>query len=166
MARGGRRRGAGRPSGSTVLDESEMIDVAAEYARRRNELHELALDQAKTELFARSDYDHLIEQMKLQPDWRADYLPTGFDDDGEPKFSTEGAEYHHEDVEGARRDMAEMELDDSREVPRAFRVVPKRPYSYAQTLRSEVAAWASEKLGKEVTPRMVQSCWKLRQSID
>lgn len=145
MPRGGKRRGAGRPIGSSVLDPWEQIIVASECQRRWREDQELRLTAEQRGYFDRSDYHGAV----------ARYRQSGFRDSDAL-----------EDIEYSRREMARMDADDENDAPSGVRFEVPRPYGLQQKIISEVATWASEKFGKPVSEGVVSSAWAIARKVD
>lgn len=149
--RGGKRPGAGRkPS----LTWEEQLIVAGECEKR---WHSLIEDKRKAMLDAlmrKADYRELVRRAREvpvaeRPSWRTTY---------------EG-EDHADDVVGAIRAMRGMPADSEEEPSRVFHLAPSRPYRARAAIKETVAKWASEKFGKSVSLRTVESCWTMVCSI-
>jgi hypothetical protein len=148
VKRGGKRFGAGRPVGSSVLDALEMIALAAECERRWHEDSQQRLVEQQAAYFARSDYDAATSRVRQA-------LREG-------RRDAEAIE----DVEFARREMAGIDADDAGDGPRVlqFWVAPKR--GLRKQIEADAANWASSRFGKSITPRMVRTVWaNFRRSL-
>jgi len=123
----------------------EMLAVGAECQRRWREDIERRLANAQAEYFGRSDYH----------DATVRYRGSNFSD-------AEALE----DVEFARREMAQMAPEDEAEGPRVVSFAVPRPYGVRRAIITNVASWASERFGKSVSPGVVTSAWKLIRSAE
>lgn len=143
MPRGGRRKGAGRPVGSSVLDELEIITVAAECQRRWNEDCKARLQAAQDAYYDQSDYLEKSTRVRESGGKDAEAL---------------------EDVEFARREMAGTP-DDEPDAPRLVQFEVSRPYRVKEKIIADVAAWASHKFHKNVSQGVVASAWDLAKEV-
>ncbi len=139
MPRGGRRRGAGRKPN---LDVFEALEVAGECTSRWQETIDIRLEAAQQARLNKSDY--LAIQTKLR---------------AVPISSDEGRQLV-EDVSFARREMAGTDPDDETDPPRLITYTVPRPYGARAPIIRDVAAWASARFGKPVSPRTVERAWK------
>ena len=165
--RGGKRPGAGRPRGSTVLNALERLGVGAECQERWSALYAESLRAAEEAVFAGSEYARQIAAINRVPlvD-RPDYLPVttpegtpAIDEDGCQVFRKYVGEAHADDIEGARKQLAGMEVDDPAPAPKLIQITAKRPYRAKRAIVEEVSKWATAAFGRHVSERMVESCW-------
>lgn len=151
MSRGGPRRGAGRkPS----LDILETIDVAGECAARWQALIQGRLEAEQQVHFSKSDYH--ATQAKLRAIPVAERLHFLSSDEGKELL---------EDVEYSRREMADIAPGDEADAPRLITFSVPRPYAARTGIIGDVAAWASARFGKPVSPRTVERAWKYLSSV-
>lgn len=145
MPRGGKRLGAGRPAGSSVLDEWEVLEVAVECSRRWNADAAERLQGLMNAYFARSDYNVATKRFRA----------SGFRD-GEAL----------EDIEYARREMAGMAPENEAEAPKGVRFEVAQRYGLKKIIIAEVAAWATARFGKQVSPGIVKSAWRVLDQVE
>lgn len=139
MPRGGQRRGAGR---KPKMDALESLEVAVECGTRWRDIIDKRLESAQQRRLDKSDY--VATQVKLR---------------AVPISSDEGLQLL-EDVEFARREMAGIDADDETDPPRLITYTAPRPYGARAPIIREVAAWASARFAKPVSPRSVERAWK------
>jgi hypothetical protein len=142
---GGRRNGAGRHA---VLTWEEWLEIGAECEGRFNAIWASNLQAAQDAYFAKSDYLSLIANVHQVP------IPYR-----ENWHSTCEAENHFDDVEGARKQMAGMDVASEESALRQLRFEAVRPYAVKSKIKADVAAWATGRYGKAISERLVQSCW-------
>ena len=171
MTRGGKRAGAGRRPGSTILTWDQRLVLGGQCEHLWRDACAARLKAAEASLFARSDYREQIAALQTVPlDERASYSPRHAphdpeDDDGDEEgatdleYATYAAEAHADDIEGARKLMAGMSIDDPTPAPRLFEIRAARPYGVTRAIVKEAAAWASAQFHKPVSPRMAKTCW-------
>ena len=145
MGRGGKRPGAGRPVGSSVLDAWEQIAVGVECQRRWREDLDRRLAEKQQEYFSRSDYHAAV----------ARYRQSGLRD-------SEALE----DVEYSRCEMAQMNPEDPSDGPRLIHFQAPRPYRLRNRVLREVSQWASQRFGKQVSVGVVRSAWEIQRAVE
>ena len=148
--RGGKRPGAGRPAGTTVLDAWEKIIVGAECQHRWRAELERKLQASQTEVFNRGDSHEVVARARVMPI-----------DERKAWHSTYEGSDHRDDIEGAIKHKVGMPADSPKDAPRLLHIKTTLPYRMRQRILSEVAKWASHKFQKRVTKGLVDSAWKL-----
>ena len=144
MPRGGVRIGAGRP---TALDSIEIMMVAAEYSTRW--AAEVELRTAPT----------LPDEFRLLTD-RVRSVPVE-DRLGFARRATFEAQDYFDDLDSETNDRA-AKLGTTQRRARYFsKPASVRPYGVKKKLEQEVAAWATDLLGKPVSARRVRACHEL-----
>lgn len=155
MPRGGKRLGAGRPAGTSVLDPFETLCVAAECQKRWNADIEQRLGAEKERLLSLSGYNELAARNR-----------EGMRDQGQKWFRTYEGQDLKDDIEGSIREMAGMDPATTKRPPRVFRIEVPRPYRLKEAVLEEVAAWASARFGKKVTPGLVDAAWDVLKRVE
>jgi hypothetical protein len=78
--------------------------------------------------------------------------------------STYAGQDHLEGIEEALRASQGIDLMSEQPAARAITLAVPRPYGARRRIEEDVATWATGKLGRKVSVRMVRSCWsELRQ---
>ena len=141
MPRGGRREGAGRKPGSTVLDPRTRCRIGADASRAWHEACAEAR-RARNKLPALVDIE---EQRKValnipvskRKEWTASPICKTY--------------------------TADMEVE--REALKAHRISVSPPPGGKTRIYKDLAEKWSEKLGRDVSARMVRSCWETVQNL-
>ena len=167
LSRGGKRPGAGRQAGSSILTLEQRLRVGAECQERWQAALRANLHAAEQAAFGNSEYKRQIAAVNLTPlEDRAGLMSlTGadgvpiLDEEGDRLFITEAGRSHAEDIEGARKELAGIEVDSPDPAPRIIEIRAKRPYGLKEPLLRAVSAWAATQFERPVSVRMVESCW-------
>lgn len=165
MTRGGKRPGAGRPR-KPVLDDATRLRIGAEaeklwdLARQRNRRRaianmprrkHIAAIHAKRQRIALSDRQQYLtskEYVQDQEDLEGElWIAAGvddMDDDGEDDVDDDGKD----------------DVDDAPPAPRVRHVKVPRPKGVKPKILQCLSQRWTRKLNKQVTCRMVESCWR------
>ena len=148
-ARGGARPGAGR---KPALDPLERLDIGTECETRWMAII-AARQDAAIAAHTGPEYAAIIEEVHRVPlDERAGW------------HATYEGEEHVEAVEEALRSAQGIDPTAEVRANRLATITVLRPYRAKAPIEAAVAVWATEKFGRSVSIRTVQSCWsELRQ---
>jgi hypothetical protein len=122
-----------------------MVEVGVECQRRWLDDVSQRLTAEQRAYFDRSDYREAVSR----------YRQSGFKDS-----------VALEDIEYSRREMAGMDPEDEADAPKGVHLEVPRPYQLQQKIISDVAAWASEKFGKQVSKGVVESAWAIARKVE
>lgn len=149
MPRGGPRLGAGPPRKLTELEEIEVgAECGSRWTALREEKTAERLNAAYRKRYTRSNY------LQLLADLNRKRLP-GF---------TFSLLKHKAAIRKARlrSSIAPFFVNDPNRIV-TFEANGARPYAQKQKIIEDVAAWATERYGKAVSPRRVTSAWNLHK---
>ena len=145
MPRGGVRKGAGRPKGSTKLSFMKCLQVGMDCEQAWLELVQISLKNALKDINNNVSKEWL-KAKDIPKDKRKKWLE-----------SEEGQDYL-EDVNFALQ--TDQNLDDEEEPTRVLQIIPKRPKGHRKRIIKEVSQRYS------ISERMVESCWKKYRSFE
>jgi hypothetical protein len=150
MPRGGKRIGAGRPF--VLTWEQKVYVIGLECEEHWRVAVAAKLKAAQEAMYNKTDYDAQISRVQS--------ISIA---DRQAWHSTIEAETHADDIQFARREMADMDPETPDEELKLWFDPPSRPYGVRAKIIAEVATWASERFGTAISKRLVTTCWaKLR----
>ena len=145
MPRGGVRKGAGRPKGSTKLSFMKCLQVGMDCEQAWLELVQISLKNALKDINNNVSKEWL-KAKDIPKDKRKKWLE-----------SEEGQDYL-EDVNFALQ--TDQNLDDEEEPTRVLQIIPKRPKGHRKRIIAEVSQRYS------ISERMAETCWKKYRSFE
>lgn len=149
--RGGKRAGAGRQPNLTPIEE---LEVGAACEQRWLAIIEASITTVQAEYFLKSDYIQQMATVNSTPiEDRSAYLQSS------------AFEQHQDDVEFARREMTGMAPDDPALAPVVVTLSAKRPKGPRAKILKEIAEATTQRLGKPITLRTIETAWKRYRSL-
>ena len=145
MPRGGVRKGAGRPKGSTKLSFMKCLEVGKDCERAWRELVQENVQNALREL-----------DNNVSKEWvRARDIPI---EKRKKWLESEEGQNYLEDVHFALQ--TDQNLDDEEDPARVLQIKPKRPIGHRKRIIKEVSQQHS------ISERMAETCWKNYRSFE
>lgn len=145
MPRGGVRKGAGRPKGSTKLPFMKCLQVGMDCEKAWQELVRISVKNALKDI-----------NNNVSKEWaKAKEIPKG---KRKKWLESEEGQNYLDDVHFALQ--TDQKLDDDEDPARALQINPKRPKGHRKRIIEEVSQRYA------ISERMVETCWKNYRSFE
>jgi hypothetical protein len=145
MPKGGVRKGAGRPKGSTKLSFMKCLQVGMDCEQAWLELLQIGINNALREI-----------TNNVSKEWaKAKNIPK---DKREKWLESEEGQNYFDDIIFALQ--TDQNIDDEEDPVRVLQINPKRPKGHRKRIMKDVSQRYS------ISERMVETCWKKYRSFE